>query len=252
MATIRKVIDTLDPSKEQEALIKEQLETLAQLAESRAQVDESQIIINLKDGKTTDDLRVPITKVIDSRKEYRVVVQETSSEIIEKIAESIKGMFQGKDEIINSIAQLVGTALDAILGSGEGMEGKHEVYTVAVEYPAIIRFDFRMWIRNTRAQGIKTRCKSALAVVAYKSAVDIEKIDFNTFISIYGPLLAKAFGNDPKELDKMIDKAKEIYDKFRPEPLRLDSLDIKNLINKYSDKMYFGNKEVYEATEGDF
>ena len=56
MATIRKAIESLDPSKEQEALIKEQLETLAQLAESKAQVAEDQIVINLKDGKVTDDL----------------------------------------------------------------------------------------------------------------------------------------------------------------------------------------------------
>ena len=102
-------------------------------------------------------------------------------------------------------------AFDALMGSGEGMEFQKTIYIVAVEYPSVVRMDVAAWVRNTRAQGIRDKCKSAIAVVAVKSAVDITKLDFATFVSVYAPLLSKCYSSDLKNVDELLDSAENIY-----------------------------------------
>jgi hypothetical protein len=212
MSLIRDVINKCDSSNETEQIIKEQLETLAQLADAQNDIDSKAIEISLKDGKINDDLKIPITKVIGQQKETHVVTKEGPADIVDKISDSISKFFNPSAEnILTGIAGILGTALNTLMGAGEGMEAKKSQYMVVVEYPAIIRFDFAMWVRNTRASGLMSHCKSALSVVAYKSAVDITKLDFATFLAIYAPILNKAFGSDQTQIKKLIEESKEVY-----------------------------------------
>ena len=212
MSLIRNAINSCDVSKETEQIIREQLETLAQLADAQNEIDCKAIEQSLMSGKVNDDLKIPITKVIGQYKETRVVTKEGPNDIIDKISESIKSFFNPSAEsILIGIAGILGTALNALMGTGEGMEAKKSQYMVVVEYPAIIRFDFAMWVRNTRASGLMSHCKNAISVVAYKSAVDISKLDFATFLAIYAPVLNKAFGSDQMQIRKFIEESKEVY-----------------------------------------
>lgn len=212
MSLIRDAINSCDPSKETEQIIKEQLETLSQLANAQNDIDSKAIELSLKDGKVTDDLKIPITKVISQYKETHVVTQEGPSDIISKLTDGIKKFFNpSSDNILSGIADILNTGLEALMGAGEGMEVKKSQYMVVVEYPAIIRLDFAMWVRNTRASGLMTHCKSAVSIVAYKSAVDIKKLDFATFLAIYAPVLNKAFGSDQIQIKKLIEESKEVY-----------------------------------------
>lgn len=213
MSLIRDAIKTCDPSKETEQIIKEQLETLAQLADAQNEIDSKAIEISLKDGKVNDDLKIPITKLIGQYKETHVVTKEGPSDIVDKISKSIKTFFNPSAEgILTGVSEILGTALNALMGTGEGMEAKKSMYMVVVEYPAIIRFDFAMWVRNTRASGLMEHCKNAISVVSYKSAVDISKLDFATFLAIYSPILNNAFGSNQKEIKKLIKESQEVYD----------------------------------------
>lgn len=212
MSTIRKAIESCDASNEMEAVIKEQLETLIQLADKNASLAEEQIKAKLKDGKINDDLTVPISKVISSCREARAITTEGNADIVNKIAESISNFFNpGKEEIVKGISGIIGTVFDTLMGSGEGLELRQDLYVVAVEYPSVVRMDFSIWMRNTRAEGIRKKCKNAVSVVAYKSAVDIKKLDFATFVTIYSSLLSKSFGNNLQEVDKLLDAAESIY-----------------------------------------
>lgn len=56
--------------------------------------------------------------------------------------------------------------------------------------------------------------QNALACVAYKSAVDVTKLDFNTFLAIYQPILVIAYGSNPEKLEDMITQAENIYKRF--------------------------------------
>lgn len=47
---------------------------------------------------------------------------------------------------------------------------------------------------------IMEKIENSLACVAVKSAVDISKLAFNDFLSLYGQILKKAFGDDEQEI----------------------------------------------------
>lgn len=251
MSFIRDAINSCDVSNQMEAIIKEQLETLMQLADKNADIASARIEASLKDGKINDDLYVPISKVIKSYREAHAVTTEGNADIIKKASDSIsKFLNPGAQEILDGIGGILTTAFDALMGSGEGMELSQDTYVVAVEYPAVIRLDFSIWVRNTRAEGIRKKCKSAIGVVAYKSAVDIHKLDFATFVSIYASLLSQSFGSNVKNVDEMLDAAENIYKRLGLKTTT-DNMSIKSLL---SDSKYplFSPVTRVRATIGDF
>ncbi len=213
MGALRDIVKNADSSAQVEEEVKEALAMLVELAQEKAKSAEGDIKLDLQTGKTNDDLSVPITKIIQSKKEYRALTS-TSSDIIKDIASSIGEIFSGDSGILNGISSIANTALTAIVGAGEGQESEVRLYSVVTEYPAIVRFDFYFWGRNTKAKSIMTQLKSAFACVGFKSAVDMSKLDYNTFLSLYSPILREAFGNDQQKLKEMINESKEVYNMF--------------------------------------
>lgn len=214
MGALRDIVKSADTSSQVEEEVKEALSILVGLAQEKSKSAEAEIKLDLQTGRTPDALSVPITRVIDSRTEYRAVTESSPSDLITDIADSLGKMFSGDAGIINGIASIAQTALAGIMGNGEGQESEARFYNVVTEYPAIVRLDFYFWGRNTKAKGIMSQVKSSFACVGYKSAVDMSKLDFNTFLSLYGPVLKTAFGDDQTKLEKMIDEAKTVYSMF--------------------------------------
>lgn len=213
MGALRNIVKSADSSSQVEEEVKEALAMLVELAQEKATAAEKDIKLDLQTGKTTDNLSVPITKIIQSKVEYRAITS-TSSDIIDSISSSISEIFSGDAGILKGISGIANTALTAITGAGEGQESEVRIYNVVTEYPAIVRFDFYFWGRNTKAKSIMTQVKSAFACVGFKSAVDISKLDYNTFLSLYSPILRTAFGNDQQKLKEMINESKEVYNMF--------------------------------------
>ena len=48
--------------------------------------------------------------------------------------------------------------------------------------------------------GIREKVENVLSCVAFKSAVNMDKLAFNDFLTLYGPILRKAFGEDEAEI----------------------------------------------------
>lgn len=213
MGALRTIVKSADSSSQVEEEVKEALAMLVELAQEKAVAAEKDIKLDLQTGKTTDNLSVPITKTIQSKVEYRAITA-TSSDIINDISASISEMFSGDAGILKGISGIVNNAFTAITGAGEGQESEVRIYNVVTEYPAIVRFDFYFWGRNTKAKSIMTQVKSAFACVGLKSAVDMSKLDYNTFLSLYSPILRKAFGDDQQKLKEMINESKEVYNMF--------------------------------------
>lgn len=213
MGALRNIVKSADSSPDVEEQVKEALAMLVELAQEKAKSAEGEIKLDLKSGKTTDDLSVPITKIIQSKIEYRAITSN-SSDIINSITTSIGEMFSGDDGILKGISGIANTALTAIVGAGEGQESEVRFYNVVTEYPAIVRLDFYFWGRNTKAESIMKQVKSAFACVGFKSAVDVSKLDYNTFLSLYSPILRAAFGSDQQKLKEMINESKEVYNMF--------------------------------------
>lgn len=212
MSKISEKVKSLDVKNQMEAVLKEQLDTLVSLTNHMTEQAENSIRESLRQGAATGGYEVPVTYVIQHTSEERAIASETRSDIIKKLGEGISHFFNpGKQEILNGVVSIVSDTIDALLGAGEGMEASQRVYLVAEEYPSLVRMDFQLWVRNTRAVGLSTLCKSALSVVGFKSAVDVKKLDFATFSAIYSPLLAKAYGSDIKGLEEALAKAEELY-----------------------------------------
>lgn len=237
MSALRNVIKSVDNTDAKAAEIRENLKILMELAESKAQIFEDEIKLDLKTGKTTDDLTVPITKVVKTSIQYRATSSEKTSDILGEVSSSINDMISDHSAsgIVAGISKIASTALNTIMGVGEGEEQVVKLYSVVADYPAIVRFDFAFWSRKIAAESMKKYCETALACVAYKSAVDITKLAFNDFLALYGPILNEGFGSDPSKMKEMILQSKEIYNMYTDGPKATFSTG--SSIQSHSSKM---------------
>lgn len=216
MSALRKVIDSLDNTDAKAAEIRDNLKTLMELAESKAKIFEDEIQLDLKTGKTTDDLTVPITKVVKKNIQYRATSSDKQSDVLGEVSTAIEDMISDSSAsgIVKGVAKIANSALSTIMGVGEGEEQVVKLYSVVTDYPAIVRFDFAFWSRKIVAKSMKQYCETVLACVAYKSAVDVKKLEFNDFLALYGPVLNAGFGSDQSRMMEMIKQAKEVYNMY--------------------------------------
>lgn len=195
--------------------VSEELNRLSSLAQAKLDLFKTEIESSLQTGKVTDDLTVAITKLIKKHEEYRVVTS-TSSKIVKSISDSVKKMIGG--ETVDGITSIVDSKVKALLGAPEGEEKMARDCIVTVEYPAIIRLDMAFWSWRVKNTKLKEKAQSIICGVVYKSAVDVEKLDFNEFLSIYTPtLMASCIDentNSIKDLGKLtrlMEEAKIVY-----------------------------------------
>ena len=171
-----KLSDAKNKVKEEQKDVQEQLDILISLAKSQTEIFQQRIEASLKDGKISDDLTVPITKVLAKQLESRAVYKEGSGDIVTKVTDAFKQLFNGNGQIADAVGSIISTGIDAILGAGEGTEKIVETYYVVVEYPALVRYDISCWGRNMKATGYLTSIlTSAISYTAYKSAMRAAK-----------------------------------------------------------------------------
>lgn len=100
---LRDIINSVDNSQQVADEVRENLHILMSLADSKVQQFSDEIVIDLKTGKTTDDLTVPITKVTHKYMEARAITKDSTTDVLEEISKTINGMisdFQSKGNLI--------------------------------------------------------------------------------------------------------------------------------------------------------
>lgn len=255
MGAAREIIRSVDATQGVAAEVKESLKILMELAESKSRVFEESIKNDLLLGKTSDNLTVPITKIIQSKTEFRAITQNTGSDLVSNIATSLGTIFSGDGNILKGIAGLVSTGLESITGTGAGEESEIRMYSVVAEYPAIVRFDFAFWHRKIEAAAISKHLEQVFACVAYKSAVNLSKLDFNDFLALYGPVLTAAVGQNRKLLMQMIEQSKKIYEIFAPKKSAappLNAEDVLGLIEQQGPEKLIIARKSYPSSQGNF
>lgn len=195
--------------------VSEELSMLSNLAQARLDLFKSEIESSLKSGKVTDDLTVAITKLIKKHEEYRVYTGN-ATELPEKISNAVQEIIGG--ETAEGITNIVSSLVNVFLGAEEGEETMERDYVVTVEYPAIIRLDMAFWSWKVKNEKLKTKAQSIICFVVYKSAVDVEKLDFNAFLSVYAPTLRATCIDkttnqlmDEDKLIRLLEEAKKVY-----------------------------------------
>lgn len=195
--------------------VSEELSMLSSLAQAKLDLFKTEIESSLESGKVTDDLTVAVTKLIKKHEEYRVYTGK-SSELTDDISKSVQKIIGG--ETADGITSIVSSLVNAFLGAEEGEESMERDYIVTVEYPAIIRLDMAFWSWKVKNETLKKKAQSIICFVVYKSAVDVEKLDFNAFLSVYAPTLRatcidKATNQlkNESQLLRLLNEAKDVY-----------------------------------------
>lgn len=221
MGVLSDAISKFDTSKSQVQEIKETLNIMVELTESKAKEFSTEIENNLNRGRilgkgaSTESLYFPISLVKDRRVEYRCTTKETPTDLINKISESICGMIDDHSGtgIVKGIAGMINSAIQPLLGMSEGAEQYCSVTSTFIDGSglglSISRFDCIIWGRSVSAKSIKEQIEKTMACVAYKSVVDVGKITFDDFRAVYSPIVELSGATSIQEAIK---NAREIYD----------------------------------------
>lgn len=215
MAVLRKAIEALDPAPDKKKQLTLALSLLSELCEQKVNEFTKGIETNLRTAGTNENRTIPVTEILANHTEYRAYVSDDAGKIATEVADAIKKFIAGgSDNIVDGVAGIVTTGIQAILGGGIAVQQEMSSYFVIVQSFGIIRFDIRIWSRQIEAEGITKQIENALAVAAYKSSVDVSKISLNTFLITYQDQLAK-IGIPEAEWEKYLDTAEAMYARLK-------------------------------------
>ena len=215
MAVLRDAIKALDPAPDKKKELTFALNLLSELCAQKVAAFRQAIEDELRTAGNSENRTIPVTEILARHSEYRAYIKDDAGKIAKDVSTAVKKFVQGgADKIIDGVASLVTTGLEAILGAGEGMQAELASYYIVVQDYAIARYDLRAWTRHIEAVGITSKIETAMAIVSFKSSVDVTKVSFNTFLLAYGEQLAlMAF--TPKEQEEYLNYAEKIYHKLR-------------------------------------
>lgn len=220
MGVVEDVVKNFDTTEKQKSEINETLHLLVELAKSKAEHCKDEIEESLNIGKllgkdgSTKSLFFPISSVINSKLEYRCITKNTPTDLISDVSSAIIDMIDNSTAkgIVSGIANIINSSLKPLLGLASGVERFVSSTSTFIEgngiAASIVRFDCMIWGRAVETESIKKEMSSTFACVAYKSVVDVSKISFDDFRSVYAPVLESSKIDNPIEAIKY---AKEIY-----------------------------------------
>jgi DNA mismatch repair ATPase MutL len=214
MGAIRSVINSFDGSEELAQTQKELITTLANLAETKAQLFETQVRQNLLEAGTKGNQTIPISTIITSTTETHAYTQESAKLIPDAVQSSLTNFVPGgNQDIVKGVGGLISTAVTAFFGEASAGNNTLEKYYIIAEGLSIVRVDLHAWSMDIAAESIKSKLEKVSAFVAVKSAVDVSKVDYNTFLNVYQEQLTTA-GIESKVLAEALDEAHKIYQRF--------------------------------------
>lgn len=153
MSVLHNLINTIENTQNISDELRENLDMLMYFTDSKIHQLSDKISFDLKNGKTTNNLTVPVCKVFQTYSESYAIVKIETIDIMKTITDVISGLVASpnKDMISNGISKLVANAIDSITGIGEGMQQEIKLCTAAPDYFAIARYDFAIFgAKNAR------------------------------------------------------------------------------------------------------
>ncbi|GFM82721.1 hypothetical protein PSCICN_34130 [Pseudomonas cichorii] len=194
MGQMKEILESFTEDTAEEA--RQHVSTLFQLGTVQGQLFENQIKNSLRTAGLAgaDNQSIPISSIISQHSEVHAHTSTAADDhIIETIQGSLKNFVAGGSEnIITGISVLLQDALKTFLGESFADSKFQDDYLVMADGAALVRIDYRMWYYTVHAQSIQKSIERIVVMTAVKSAVDVVKIDLNTFICLYQEKLNKA------------------------------------------------------------
>lgn len=215
MGQPRNLIKNFDASEELGQTQRELVENLAKLAESKAQFFELEISTSLRTAGSPDNQTLPVESVLASETYTHAMTADSVAKIGDNVIKSLKKFCPGSQQaILDGVGGLITDTLTTFLGEGSASTETKKEYYVLTEGNSIVRVDLLAWYLSVESKAITDKMSKVTAFVAVKSAVDIEKIKFNTFLNLYQAQLTHTTLPEAT-IDVALEEARKIYNKFR-------------------------------------
>lgn len=237
MGFINDIINDLDKSQENYEEMRENLDLLVSLAEAKSYKFEKDLESDLKIGKVESDssLFIPVTHISKKMTQYRCMTSMKPNMLIDKVTTSVTDIFNKgtAESVISGAAAAVSSVIEGFSGVAAGSEQRVSVCTLALDgNPAalsVVRTDFVIWCRKLSSVALKSKMDSALCCVAYKSTVDVPKMDFDDFRSVYAQVLNFSGEMNTEQILKAIEDAKKIFKALGGKVEHVPSWGVKSL-----------------------
>ncbi|MEY3309606.1 MAG: hypothetical protein RLZZ413_3644 [Pseudomonadota bacterium] len=214
MTFVREIIKEFDGTDETIKLQRELIETLEGMATAKGEMFKLQIQEDLMTAGTGSNFTIPIESITNAKFFVRAYASENTDQITAAAEEIMNDFVRGGDgNVIKGIAGLIGSVLDVFLGKASASSGTTEEYYVMTRGLSIIRLDMKAWYQNVAAQSVYQKMQRVCCFVGVRSAVDLSKLGFSTFISLYEDQLS-ATKMSPAEIRKAVQDVREIFDAY--------------------------------------
>lgn len=218
MSIVGDVIKSFDGSGDLLDAQREVINSLEELAQSKAEFFISDIKLLLAGAGQGVDKTVGISKIINSEYTSRAF-SSTSSQHIGQEVKDIMGSFLngGTDSVLGGVSQLITSALTIFLGSSSGASGQQRQYFVYATPFAIYRVDWAAWYRMVTAKAIQEKVERVLSVAYTQSTVDVNSLQWSDFIAIYTQELGDIKSLTKKEIATLKQEMSDAWDWMKKE-----------------------------------
>lgn len=181
MASITKMIQENDPSKEKFESIKLALDSLSKLADYKLK-DLQEVIKR----QLADNSKFKTTHQDASQYGMHITATDDPDNITTALDGIIDGFCAGSSAgTRKAVGGIVGTALTALLGAGAGSESLQVSYTAIAEDDILKRVDVAYWSYGIAAKGIAEKKQTAMAYVCVKSYIDAKDVHATELVAMY-------------------------------------------------------------------
>jgi len=162
MSVLADAIKALDPAPDKKKELTLALNLLSELSENKVKEFANEVQGSYRTAGTDENRTAPITTVVATHSEYRAYIKDDAGKIPGEVSTAIKKFVSGgSEQIITGIADLVTTAITAILGSGQATQQEVRSYYITVQARAMVRYDILAWRRLVEADGITSKLRLA-------------------------------------------------------------------------------------------
>ncbi|KFN19253.1 hypothetical protein [Aeromonas bestiarum] len=213
MSAITKALIGEDSSKELQDECSAHLDTLMALGQAKSLFYAEKIKTSLLGAGQGTDRTFPITTIQSFIYQTKAYTADNAKNISDVVNDSIKNFVAGDNA--KAVTTMISGFVDILFGSSEGSECEIIRYCAILEGATMTRLDFAGWSRSVTSKSLKNKCDKVSAFVLYRSIVDMKKVSFNDFMSIY-QYTVKA-ENPDIDTAGIVRKCQELYNVFNPE-----------------------------------
>lgn len=217
MSMIRKAIEDNDPKNEKFDSIKTSLDLLDKLASLKLEELQGEIARQLEDKK-----KFKTTHQEQTKSGTHITATDDAANITSALEKIIDGFCAGSSKgTKTAVSAIVGTALTALLGSGEGQETYQISYAAIAEDEILKRIDVAYWSYGIAAKGITEKSQTAIAYVCTKSYIDASDVHSTELVSMYRA--AARLAGKPEDAESILvalEEAQKVLKAMKDEPQR--------------------------------